>query len=107
MKRIVTLCALVGITAVAMALATFNTVFESTYSVAKTSNLGKAKCAVCHVKVTGGKLNPYGKDVKVALGSSKKLTGAMLHSIDGKDSDGDGMKNKAEIDADRNPGAAN
>ena len=107
MKRIVTLSAVVGISAIVMAFAPFGKVFDDTYSIAKTSALGKSKCAVCHVKVTGGKLNPYGKDLKVALGSAKKLTPAMLHSIDGKDSDGDGMKNKAEIDADRNPGAAN
>lgn len=106
MKRIVTLSAVIGITAIVMAFAPFGKVFDDTYSIAKTSALGKAKCAVCHVKATGGKLNPYGKDMATAMGESKKLTPAMLHSIDTKDSDGDGRKNIDEIRADKMPGKA-
>ena len=88
----------------AMALAGFSKVFADTYHVTATSNLGKAKCMVCHAKVTGGKLNAYGKDLKTAIGTTKKLTPANLKSVETKDSDGDGMNNKAEIAADRNPG---
>ncbi len=107
MKRIVTLSAVLGICAMAMALASMEKVFDDTYGIKKESKLKAAACSVCHVSKKGGKLNPYGTDVKGAMGSSKKLTSAMLKSIDAKDSDGDGMANKAEISADRNPGAKN
>jgi methylmalonyl-CoA mutase cobalamin-binding domain/chain len=66
--------------------------------------LSKAACSVCHVGVKGGKLNPYGTDMKEALAGSKKLTPEVLKKIEAKDSDGDGMKNIDEIKADRNPG---
>ena len=104
MKRTLILSAVLGIAATALAIGSFGKVFNETYTVAATSKLGKAKCAVCHVKTTGGALNAYGKDQKTAMGSSKKLTATMLHGLDAKDSDGDGRKNIDEIKADKMPG---
>jgi uncharacterized membrane protein len=53
-------------------------------------------------------LNLYGTDVKSALkaAGTKTLTSAILHSIDDKDSDGDGFSNAAEFAADTLPGDA-
>jgi len=104
MKRITSISLLLGLGAMAFALGTMSKVFVDTYSVKADSNLGKAKCAVCHTKATGGALNPYGTDLKGALNGSKKLTSAMLKSVEGKDSDGDGRKNIDEIKADKMPG---
>lgn len=107
MKKIITLVGIVGLVAMATALATMEKVFDDTYNIKKDSKLKAAACSVCHTSKKGGKLNPYGNDVKGAMGSAKKLTSAMLKSVESKDSDGDGTNNKAEIDADRNPGVKN
>lgn len=107
MNKLITLVGLLGVFAMATALATMEKVFDDTYKIKKESKLKAAACSVCHVSKKGGKVNPYGADVKVAMGTSKKLTPAMLKAVESKDSDGDGMNNKAEIDADRNPGVKN
>lgn len=106
MKRLLGITALTGLMAMAMAFGPFGKVFDETYKVKGDSTLGKAKCGVCHVSPKGGKLNPYGTDMQAELkkAGSKKLTPAILKSLEGMDSDKDGKKNVDEIKADSNPG---
>ena len=69
--------------------------------------LGKVQsCLLCHLVAGQAKFNGYGTDVKTILESAhtKTLTAAMLHTIDSKDSDGDGFGNGAEFAADTLPG---
>jgi uncharacterized membrane protein len=63
-------------------------------------------CTLCHVEAGPPQLNPFGKDVKAALDATGKkvLTPEILHSLDNKDSDGDGFTNGAEFAADTLPG---
>ena len=77
--------------------------FNNHYKVNKTSELGKARCATCHVKVSGGALNKYGLDLKAA-GAKTKITPAVLKAVEPKDSDGDGINNITEITNGSNPG---
>jgi uncharacterized membrane protein len=84
----------------------FPPIIESTYKLKTGGKLFSAAedCTLCH---TGPpKLNPYGKDVQAALNAtgSKQLTPEILHSIDNKDSDGDGFTNAEEFAADTLPG---
>lgn len=90
----------------ALALSSFNGVFTKTYNIDPSSPLGKASCSMCHVGKHGGKLNPYGADLKVALKAenTKKLTAEILHKIDNLDSTKTGKKNIDKIKAGRNPG---
>ena len=62
------------------------------------------KCVLCHTQVP--KLNPYGQEIKAALkaAGTKTLTPEILHSVDEKDSDGDGATNAQEFAADTLPG---
>ena len=62
------------------------------------------KCTLCHVKVPS--LNSYGLEIKAALKAArtKTLTAEILHSVDEKDSDGDGAGNAQEFAADTLPG---
>lgn len=106
MKRLIELTAATGIAAMALALGSFSKVLNSTYDIKPDSPIAGMKCGVCHQKATGGKLNPYGTAMAEAMkaANTTKLTPDVLKTIDGKDSDGDGMKNGAEIKAGRNPG---
>ncbi len=65
-------------------------------------------CLLCHLVAGQAKFNGYGTDVKAVLEAAhtKTLTAAMLHTIDSKDSDGDGFDNQAEFAADMLPGDA-
>ena len=65
-------------------------------------------CFLCHVADGPPKLNPYGTDVRLALDAAHAtvVTPAILHSIENKDSDGDGVSNGRELAADTLPGAA-
>jgi mono/diheme cytochrome c family protein len=92
--------------AMAMSLSIFAKPFNSTYKVAKGSNLDKAACAVCHSSAKGGKLNAYGADIQSAMKAegTKKLSAGILGKVEAKDSDGDGTKNIDEIKKDSNPG---
>lgn len=78
-------------------------VFNAKYSPKKDGNLAKAKCSLCHQKALP-KLNPYGEEMKKELAGAKKLTPDVLGKLEGKDSDGDGVKNGVEIKADTLPG---
>jgi hypothetical protein len=104
MKRIISTTAILGLAIGIFALGNMVKVVQDTYKYPATSAAGTAKCMLCHVGKMGGKLNGYGSDLKVALKGSKSLTAAMLHSVDAKDSDGDGAKNGDELKAGKNPG---
>lgn len=107
MKRFLSTGAILGLAVCAMALGSMVKVVQDTYKFKSDSEAGKAKCTLCHVGKMGGKLNPYGIDLKAALKGSKTLTPSILHEIDGKDSDSDGTKNGDELKAGRNPGVKN
>ncbi len=106
MKRFVLALMVTTCGALAFALGSFGSVFETTYGVPKGSALSQAKCSVCHVNVRGGKLNPYGLDLAVVMKAAKtrKLTPELLHKIDDLDSLKLGTKNIARIKAGKNPG---
>lgn len=90
---------------VASAKPPFVQVFTDAYHPKANGKLSEADCSVCH-DAAPPKLNAYGVDIKAAMESvhSKNLTAAILHSIDTKDSDGDGFDNATEITADTLPG---
>jgi hypothetical protein len=104
MKRIISTTTLFGLAVCVFALGTMVKVVQDTYKFPTTSAAGTAKCTLCHTGKMGGKLNGYGNDLKTALKGSKILTAAALHSVDAKDSDGDGVKNGDELKAGKNPG---
>ena len=74
-------------------------IFNAKYSPKKGGAVAKAKCGVCHVGMTK-KLNAFGEELK-KLG---KVTVDTLGKVEGLDSDGDGVKNGAELKADTLPG---
>jgi len=104
MKRIIFSTAALGLAVCAFALSSMVSVVQQTYKFKPDSDAAKARCLLCHTSKMGGALNPYGKDLKVALKGSKTLTAAVLHSIDGKDSSGSGMTNGEKLKAGKNPG---
>lgn len=106
MKRALAIFGSFGIVMIALATASFDAAFMSTYKVQKDSVLGKAQCMICHAGAKGGKLNSYGKDVQAAMRKAKatKLTPAILKSVEGLDSNGDGMKNGDSIRKGELPG---
>jgi hypothetical protein len=106
MKKLIAIASTIGIAAIALSLSMFLKPFETTYKVAKGSNLDKAACTICHASPKGGKLNSYGNDIKAVLKAenTKKITPAILAKVESKDSDGDGVKNIDEIKKDSNPG---
>lgn len=97
--------AFIGIAATAAAKLAFVTEFSSTYGVKKTTVLGMAKCAACHIGKTA-KLNLYGIDLQVAMKKegTKVLTGSVLKKVEGLDSDKDLKSNLDEIRAGTLPG---
>lgn len=106
MKRIIAVFGGLGLVVVALATASYDAVFMSTYKPAKDSDLGKAQCMICHTSAKGGKLNSYGKDVQAAMKKAKatKLTAAILKSVEGMDSNKDGVKNGDAIKKGELPG---
>jgi hypothetical protein len=106
MKRTLTVGFTLAFCAVAMALTAYSKVFHDTYKVKEGTALDKAACSVCHVSPKGGKLNPYGTDIKLKMKETKvkKVTPEVLAKIEGVDSDKDGVKNIDEIKKDTNPG---
>jgi hypothetical protein len=89
----------------AVATPVYTSTFTSTYGLKPGTRLGSVPCSACHVG-NAAPLNPYGKDILAAMkkAGSRKLTPAMLKSLDGLDSDKDGYKNVLEIKADHLPG---
>lgn len=106
MKRSLVTFSLLAAALFAFANANAMKVFTAKYSVKSASVLGKAKCTVCHGDAKAKTLNSYGKDLQglMKAAGTKTLAASMLGSVEGKDSDGDGMKNGDEIRADRLPG---
>ena len=93
----------------AMALPEFLGVAKASYEFKSKGKLDSAGCNLCHSGVPNGKnLNLYGKDVKplIETVTGGKLTSAALHTLDSKDSDGDGFSNADEFKADTLPGDA-
>lgn len=94
----------------ARAFPPFVAVVDSTYHPKAGGTVaGKVQsCLLCHLVAGQPKFTPYGMDVKAALASAhtKTLTPEILHSLDAKDSDGDGFSNGAEFAADTLPGEA-
>jgi len=90
------------------AMPTFPSTVVSAYRLKPDGTVAKAvqSCGFCHVAEGPPKRNPYGADLKAALeqAQTRILSAAILHSIDDKDSDGDGFTNAAEIAADTLPG---
>ena len=76
-------------------LATFNTANGTTYD-----------CSVCHTTPTGSSSarNPFGADWMNLRGTPPNYRVATNTALAGRDSDGDGMTNIAEIQANTNPG---
>ncbi|MCB8931822.1 MAG: hypothetical protein M9921_02810 [Fimbriimonadaceae bacterium] len=106
MKRLTMVGLVMALAVFALAFSTFVKTFDATYKIEKTSKLGKVGCALCHTSAKGGKLNPYGEDLKKVLtaANTKKLTPELLKKAEGLDSDKDGVKNLEEIKGDRFPG---
>lgn len=102
-RTIVTISLVAAFAVAAMTMPTYVGVFNTKYKVDKNSPVAKAKCGVCHVGMTK-KLNPYGDEIVKVQGGVKKLTAEMLEKIEDKDSDGDGVKNGAELKAGTLPG---
>lgn len=107
MKKPIILLAVTALFASAFALGNFAPVFTAKYKVGKDSKLAKAACGVCHASAKGGKLNPYGEDLKAALkaAGTKKLTAEILEKVEKLDSNKNGVKNIDEIKKDMLPGA--
>ena len=80
--------------------------FQQTYAVKTGTPIGQAKCLTCHAAPGPLNLNPYGMVVHDAMRSAKleAVTPDQLHSIENKDSDGDGFNNGVEIVAGTLPG---
>jgi mono/diheme cytochrome c family protein len=94
---------LAAVSTAAIALPAMLPIFGAAYKqVPKGSALAKANCATCHTAAP--KLNPYGTDIKKALGKSKTLTPEVLKAVECLDSDKDGVKNIDEINKGSLPG---
>lgn len=104
MKRTMISVFVLGFALLVWATGPMGKTFEAKYGVKAGSKLAAAKCGVCHASAKGGKLNPYGADLKTKM-VGKKLTNENLAAVEGMDSDKDGKTNLAEIKADSLPGA--
>ena len=105
MKRIAGITTVLALATLVMAMGSYSKVFCDNYKVSKDSKLGKAGCAVCHVSSKNLKLNPYGTDLEKAMktAGSKKLTPAILGSVEKLDSNKNGKSNLEDIKADTLP----
>jgi hypothetical protein len=104
MKRLLTTTAIFGLAVAAFSLGSFLKVANDTYKFAGNSAAASAKCSLCHTSKMGGKLNAYGLDVKGALKGAKTITPAVLRSVEGLDSNKNGVKNGDELKAGKLPG---
>ena len=105
MKRLLATSIILGFAIAAFALGSFVKVVQDTYKFGSDSPAAKAKCMLCHVsKMGGGKLNPYGMDLKTALKGSKTLTPTILHSIDNLKSGKHAQTNGQLLKAGKLPG---
>ena len=84
----------------------FLKVFLSTYKIDPNSELGKARCQACHMPPAPPQRNSYGLQVQTQMEASheRMITPELLHLIEKKDADGDGVINLDEIKAGMLPG---
>ena len=106
MKRWILVVLISGLASFALASGEFLETFKSYYHIKDDSPLAEKSCGICHISDSDFAFNPYGKDVKKAMtdSGSKEVTGELLASIEGLDSDGDGTPNGREIAAGTFPG---
>ncbi|RYG33296.1 hypothetical protein EON81_18520 [bacterium] len=100
MKRTLLLLALCLATQ-ASAEPAFLETFKKTYALKSGTKLADSQCNLCHAGPP--KRNVYGRALSEAMVGGK-VTAAVLHSIDARDSDGDGATNADEIAAGTLPG---
>jgi hypothetical protein len=104
MKRLLTTGVILGFAVAAFSLGSFLKVAQDTYKFPANSAAASAKCTLCHTSKMGGKLNAFGTDLKSALKGSKTMTPAVLRSVEGLDSNKNGVKNGDELKAGKLPG---
>jgi len=103
--RVAFLGVLLVAAAVCSAKPPFLKVFLATYHVQPDSNLGKARCLICHQPPAPPIRNPYGRQVQMALLASggRMVTPGILKSVE-KQNIGDGVTNISKIKSDSLPG---
>lgn len=91
----------------AIAKPDFPSIVAKAYPLKSGGKWAGAGCALCHAGAPPA-LNPYGKDIRLALEAAHKrsLDAEVLKATEDKDSDGDGAKNADELKADTLPGDA-
>lgn len=95
----VTALALVAIVGAATAFPNYYTQFSQRYPT--TSLLNNYGCNICHKdRGSNGCRNPYGADVSLTMGQN----GIDFDTLEGMDSDGDGLSNLDEITSGTAPG---
>ena len=99
MKRTIIILAIAVITASAMATGAVFGAFAAKYKPKAGGKIAGAGCALCHTSKKGGALNGYGKDLKAAAGGAQ-VSAATFAAVEGKDSNGDGVKNGDAIKKD-------
>ena len=104
MKKTVFALLVVVMAACAFALPKYLATFTETYKIKKDSNIGKARCTVCHV-ASSKKLNPFGQQVSDAMmaAQAEKVTPEVLKAVEKLDADKDGVTNGDAIKADKLP----
>jgi uncharacterized membrane protein len=80
--------------------------FLSNYKLNEDAAFGDRSCGICHVSDSDFAFNPYGKDMRKALTDlgASEVDSALLVSLEGLDSDGDGTLNGVEIEGKTFPG---
>jgi len=70
------------------------------------TKLAQSMCLSCHVKMGDKKLNSFGLDVKAEMGKqkSKAFTAAVWNKVGARDSNRDGVSNKAAVGKGTLPG---
>lgn len=102
--------ALIVVAGASIAMPAFKSLVATQYKVKPGGTIDKAGCTLCHVSMAKLKeFNPFGTDLKAALtaAKTKALTPAILKQVENLDSDKDGVKNGAELAADKLPGDKN
>lgn len=105
MKKLYGLIAVLGLAVLAASMGSYAKPFMEKYSVKPDSKLGKAGCALCHVSAKNLKLNGYGTDMQKAMkeAKTKRITPAILESLEKLDSNKNGKSNLDDIKADSLP----
>jgi uncharacterized membrane protein len=108
MKRALLPLSLTLCSAVSLASGEYMDTFLSHYGLNDVAEFGERSCGICHVSDSDFAFNPYGKDMRKAFTDTgaTEVTEALLVSLEGLDSDGDGVSNGEEITAKTFPGDA-